>query len=84
MQGDGVRVLRRAGATGALVHVVRRLSSRQPLAIHRIANQRCAHDRDAAHLRCHPGNAASWRTLQKAGLVPCGHLLKGSVKRTTK
>lgn len=34
--------------------------------------------------RCRPGNVASWRTLQKAGLVPCGHLLKGSVKGTTK
>ena len=27
--------------------------------------------------RCHPANVASRRTLQKAGFVPCGHILKG-------
>lgn len=31
--------------------------------------------------RCNPDNIASRRTLQKAGLVPCGHLLKGSLAR---
>jgi GNAT superfamily N-acetyltransferase len=29
--------------------------------------------------RCSPDNVASRRTLQKAGFVPCGHILKGSV-----
>src|SRR5262245_970455 len=29
--------------------------------------------------RCNTGNVASRRTLQKAGFVPCGHVLKGSV-----
>ncbi len=29
--------------------------------------------------RCNPGNLASRRTLQKAGFVPCGHILTGSV-----
>lgn len=29
--------------------------------------------------RCHTQNLASRRTLQKAGFVPCGHILKGSV-----
>lgn len=29
--------------------------------------------------RCRPENVASRRTLQKAGFVPCGHILKGSV-----
>jgi GNAT superfamily N-acetyltransferase len=29
--------------------------------------------------RCNVNNLASIRTLQKAGFVPCGHLLKGSV-----
>lgn len=29
--------------------------------------------------RCHPGNAASRQTLQKAGFVPCGHILVGAV-----
>lgn len=29
--------------------------------------------------RCNPDNTASWRTLQKAGFVPCGHLLAGVV-----
>jgi hypothetical protein len=30
--------------------------------------------------RCNPGNIASRRTLQKAGFVPCGHILTGSVR----
>jgi GNAT superfamily N-acetyltransferase len=29
--------------------------------------------------RCNPDNIASQRTLQKAGFVPCGQILKGSV-----
>jgi len=29
--------------------------------------------------RCNPKNFASRRTLQKAGFVPCGHILKGTV-----
>jgi GNAT superfamily N-acetyltransferase len=29
--------------------------------------------------RCNTANVASRRTLQKAGFVPCGHILKGSV-----
>ena len=29
--------------------------------------------------RCSPHNIASQRTLQKAGFVPCGHILKGSL-----
>jgi len=31
--------------------------------------------------RCNPGNIASRKTLQKAGFVPCGHILSGSVSR---
>jgi GNAT superfamily N-acetyltransferase len=31
--------------------------------------------------RCNPGNTASRKTLQKAGFVPCGHLLSGRVSR---
>jgi GNAT superfamily N-acetyltransferase len=30
--------------------------------------------------RCHPHNVASRRTLQSAGLVPCGHILRGVVR----
>ncbi len=30
--------------------------------------------------RCNTGNIASQRTLQKAGFVPCGHILKGLLK----
>lgn len=29
--------------------------------------------------RCNPGNVASQRTLQRAGFVPCGHILKGKL-----
>lgn len=29
--------------------------------------------------RCNPGNVASQRTLQQAGFVPCGHIIKGQV-----
>jgi len=31
--------------------------------------------------RCNPDNIASRRTLQRAGFVPCGHILKGSVRK---
>jgi len=31
--------------------------------------------------RCNPGNIASRRTLQRAGFVPCGHILKGAVRK---
>jgi GNAT superfamily N-acetyltransferase len=31
--------------------------------------------------RCNPKNMASRKTLQKAGFVPCGHILIGSVPR---
>jgi GNAT superfamily N-acetyltransferase len=31
--------------------------------------------------RCNPANIASRRSLQKAGFVPCGHILTGSVRR---
>jgi GNAT superfamily N-acetyltransferase len=33
--------------------------------------------------RCNPGNVASRRTLQKAGFVPCGHILTGTVALTS-
>ena len=31
--------------------------------------------------RCNPNNIASRKTLQKAGFVPCGHILTGSVSQ---
>jgi GNAT superfamily N-acetyltransferase len=31
--------------------------------------------------RCHPQNVASRQTLQRAGFVPCGHILTGTVLR---
>ena len=31
--------------------------------------------------RCNTGNVASQRTLQRAGFVPCGHILKGVLRR---
>lgn len=34
--------------------------------------------------RCNVDNIASQRTLQKAGFVPCGHILKGSVAHDRK
>ena len=30
--------------------------------------------------RCNPGNIASRQTLQRAGFVPCGHILTGTVR----
>jgi hypothetical protein len=38
--------------------------------------------REGGHVpaaRCNPDNVASWRTLQRAGFVPCGHMLVGEV-----
>ena len=38
---------------------------------------------EAGHVpaaRCNPDNIASRRTLQRAGFVPCGHILSGSVR----
>ena len=32
--------------------------------------------------RCNPANVASRRTLQKAGFVPCGHILSGPVRQS--
>jgi GNAT superfamily N-acetyltransferase len=29
--------------------------------------------------RCNPKNVASWKTLQKAGFVPCGNILVGKI-----
>jgi hypothetical protein len=29
--------------------------------------------------RCNPGNIASRKTLQKAGFVPCAHILDGTI-----
>jgi len=31
--------------------------------------------------RCNPKNIASRKTLQKAGFVPCGHILTGTISR---
>jgi predicted GNAT family acetyltransferase len=31
--------------------------------------------------RCNPDNTASRNTMQKAGLLPCGRILTGRVKR---
>ena len=33
--------------------------------------------------RCNPSNVASQRTLQKAGFIPCGHILAGSLVEIT-
>ena len=40
----------------------------------------CYAQRSIPGARCSPGNTASRRTLQKAGLVPCGHILDGFVR----
>jgi len=39
----------------------------------------CYEGRHVPAARCSPGNVASRRTLQKAGFVPCGNILTGSV-----
>lgn len=45
--------------------------------------KRIAHEMDAIPCaRCSPGHVASRRTLQKAGFVPCGHILLATVAST--
>jgi GNAT superfamily N-acetyltransferase len=39
----------------------------------------CYRDGNVPAARCNTTNVASRRTLQKAGFVPCGHILSGSV-----
>jgi GNAT superfamily N-acetyltransferase len=39
----------------------------------------CYEKRNIPSARCDPKNIASRKTLQKAGFVPCGHILNGSV-----
>jgi GNAT superfamily N-acetyltransferase len=39
----------------------------------------CYEHGDVPAARCNPKNIASRKTLQKAGFVPCGHILTGSV-----
>jgi GNAT superfamily N-acetyltransferase len=39
----------------------------------------CYEDGNVPAARCNPKNIASRKTLQKAGFVPCGHVLTGSV-----
>lgn len=41
----------------------------------------CHADGNLPAARCNPGNLASRRTLQKAGFVPCGHILTGLIPR---
>jgi GNAT superfamily N-acetyltransferase len=43
--------------------------------------KRACYDRGSVPgARCNPDNIASRKTLQKAGFVPCGHILTGRVK----
>jgi GNAT superfamily N-acetyltransferase len=44
--------------------------------------RRCREHGVVPAARCNPSNLASRRTLQSAGFVPCGHILKGDVIRT--
>ena len=44
--------------------------------------RRCREEGFVPAARCNPSNVASRRTLQKAGFVPCGHILKGDVVAT--
>jgi GNAT superfamily N-acetyltransferase len=39
----------------------------------------CYEQGNVPSARCNPNNIASRKTLQKAGFVPCGHILTGSV-----
>ena len=39
----------------------------------------CYRDGNVPAARCNTTNVASRKTLQKAGFVPCGHILVGSV-----
>ena len=41
----------------------------------------CYEQGSIASARCNPQNIASRKTLQKAGFVPCGHILIGSIAR---
>ncbi len=41
----------------------------------------CYEQGNVPSARCNPKNIASRKTLQKAGFVPCGHILTGSVAR---
>ena len=41
----------------------------------------CHEQGNVPSARCNPTNIASRKTLQKAGFVPCGHILSGSVSR---
>jgi GNAT superfamily N-acetyltransferase len=41
----------------------------------------CREEGHVPAARCATGNIASRRTLQKAGFVPCGHILVGKVAR---
>jgi GNAT superfamily N-acetyltransferase len=41
----------------------------------------CCEQGSIPSARCNPRNIASRKTLQKAGFVPCGHILVGSVAR---
>ena len=43
--------------------------------------QICYQQGNVPAARCNPTNIASRKTLQKAGFVPCGHILSGSVSR---
>ena len=39
----------------------------------------CYENGDVPAARCNPSNVASRATLQKAGFVPCGHILVGKI-----
>jgi hypothetical protein len=41
----------------------------------------CYENGDVPAARCSPTNVASRATLQKAGFVPCGHILAGTIAR---
>lgn len=41
----------------------------------------CYENGDVPAARCNPTNAPSRATLQKAGFVPCGHILTGAIAR---
>jgi GNAT superfamily N-acetyltransferase len=41
----------------------------------------CYENGDVPAARCNPTNVASRATLQKAGFVPCGHILTGTIAR---
>jgi GNAT superfamily N-acetyltransferase len=39
----------------------------------------CYQQASVPSARCNPGNIGSRKTLQKAGFVPCGHILAGAL-----